>query len=97
MESITADMAEDFLLLQKNQRSANAANKDRKNLLAMFSKGVKTYGLRNNPFVATEKFPHDRSPQYGAHIYYSKSRKDIARWILDRAIKFYRVMREAKR
>jgi ERCC4-type nuclease len=34
--------------------------------------------------------------RYGVHIYYSKSRKDIARWILDRAIKFYRVMRETK-
>jgi ERCC4-type nuclease len=34
--------------------------------------------------------------RYGVHIYYSKSRKDIARWILDRAIKFYKVMREIK-
>jgi ERCC4-type nuclease len=33
--------------------------------------------------------------RYGVHIYYSKSRYDIARWILDRAIKFYRVMRES--
>jgi len=64
MDSIAADMAEDYLLEQKKQRSANAANKDRKNLLAMFSKGIKTYGLKNNPFIATENFPHDRSPQY---------------------------------
>ena len=34
--------------------------------------------------------------RYGVHIYYSKSRKDIARWVLDRAIKFYKVMRETK-
>ena len=64
VDSITSDMAEDYLLLQKKQRSANAANKDRKNLMAMFSKGIKTYGLKNNPFKATEKFPHDRKPQY---------------------------------
>ena len=35
--------------------------------------------------------------RYGVHIYYSKSRRDISRWILDRAIKFYRVKRETKR
>ena len=33
--------------------------------------------------------------RYGVHVYYSRSRKDIARWILDRAIKFYKVQREA--
>jgi ERCC4-type nuclease len=32
--------------------------------------------------------------RYGVHCYYSKSRTDIARWVLDRAIKFYRIMRE---
>ena len=32
--------------------------------------------------------------RYGVHIYYSRSRDDIARWILDRAIKFYRIQRE---
>ena len=30
---------------------------------------------------------------YGISVYYSKSRSDIRRWILDRAIKFYRLMR----
>jgi ERCC4-type nuclease len=34
--------------------------------------------------------------RYGVHCYYSKSRTDIARWVLDRAIKFYRIMREIK-
>ena len=33
--------------------------------------------------------------RYSIHIFYSRSRKDIARWILDRAIKFYKVQREA--
>jgi ERCC4-type nuclease len=33
--------------------------------------------------------------RYGVHCYYSKYRKHIQRWIVDRAIKFYRVMRES--
>ena len=32
--------------------------------------------------------------RYDVHVYYSKSRHDIRRWVLDRAIKFYKVMRE---
>ena len=34
--------------------------------------------------------------RYGVHCYYSKFRKDIERWVIDRAVKFYRVMRESK-
>jgi ERCC4-type nuclease len=32
--------------------------------------------------------------RYGIHVYYSRSRRDIRRWVLDRAIKFYRIQRE---
>jgi ERCC4-type nuclease len=32
--------------------------------------------------------------RYGVHVYYSKSRTDIARWVLDRAIKFFKLQRE---
>jgi len=32
--------------------------------------------------------------RYGVHLYYSRSRRDIERWILDRAVKFYRIARE---
>jgi ERCC4-type nuclease len=32
--------------------------------------------------------------RYGVHVYYSRSRQDITRWILDRAIKFYKIQRE---
>ena len=32
--------------------------------------------------------------RYGVHVYYSRSRRDIARWILDRAIKYYKLQRE---
>jgi ERCC4-type nuclease len=35
--------------------------------------------------------------RYGVHCYYSKYRKNIERWIIDRAVKFYRIMRECKR
>jgi len=30
----------------------------------------------------------------GVHVYYSRSREDIRRWVLDRAIKFFTIMRE---
>jgi ERCC4-type nuclease len=32
--------------------------------------------------------------RYGVHIYYSRNRDDIRRWIVDRAVKFYKVARE---
>lgn len=32
--------------------------------------------------------------RYGMHIYYTRSRKDLERWVLDRMIKFYNLMRE---
>ena len=32
--------------------------------------------------------------RYGVHVFYSRSRRDIARWILDRAIKFFRIQME---
>jgi DNA excision repair protein ERCC-4 len=34
--------------------------------------------------------------RHGIHVYYSRSRDDIARWILDRAIKFYKIQREVQ-
>jgi hypothetical protein len=32
--------------------------------------------------------------RYGIHCYYSRSRRNMERWVLDRAIKFYNVQRE---
>jgi ERCC4-type nuclease len=32
--------------------------------------------------------------RYGLHVYYSRSRKDIERWMLDRMIKYWSVKRE---
>lgn len=64
VDGITEEDIEGYLKAQKEARSANASNKDRKNLLAMWSKGVKTWGVFRNPFLNTEKFSHDRQPQY---------------------------------
>jgi integrase len=45
--------------------SGNAANKDRKNLVAMWSWGVRYLKLpKENPFQAMEKFSHDQRPRY---------------------------------
>jgi integrase len=60
---ITAEMAEIYLRDQKNNRSANASNKDRKNLKAMWNK-AKVYGIQYNPFDDTEKYAHDIEPPY---------------------------------
>lgn len=61
---ITEEEVEGYLRDQKEARSANASNKDRKNLLSMWNKGIKTWGVKGNPFAGTQKFPHDRKPQY---------------------------------
>jgi integrase len=63
-DEITPEMAEQYLNTQKAERSANAANRDRKNLLTMWKRGVEVYGIKSNPWKLTDKFPHDRSPQY---------------------------------
>ena len=64
VDEITVEMAEDYLLKQKQLRSANASNKERKNLHAMWQKGTKTWGVPRNIFIDIEKFPHDRQPQF---------------------------------
>jgi len=65
---ITPSLAEEYLDIQEEKRSANAANKDRKNLSAMWNKGMKTKGwvesLEYNPWGMVEKYSHDRTPQY---------------------------------
>ncbi len=35
--------------------------------------------------------------RYGIHIYYAKYKSDVARWVLDRLIKFYNIHRELPR
>lgn len=64
VSEITPEDAQRYLDTQATERSANAANKDRKNLLAMWNKGVKFFGIKENPFATTERRSHDREPQY---------------------------------
>lgn len=64
VSDIAACHVSDFLLQIKQKRSANAANKRRKNLLAMWRWGQRIMDLEHNPVEKTDKFPHDRSPQY---------------------------------
>lgn len=61
---ITSDDINRYLNVQAETRSRNAANKDRKNLMAMFEYAKKFCGLSRNPVVEIAKFPHDRSIQY---------------------------------
>lgn len=64
VSEITTEHAQLYLDAQAAKRSANAANKDRKNLMVMWNKGIKFFGIKDNPFSATEKRSHDRQPQY---------------------------------
>ena len=53
------------LQCQAEERSGNAANKDRKNLSAAWVWGVKCLGLpMDNPFARVERFSSVRSPRY---------------------------------
>jgi integrase len=63
VNDITPQMINEYLLEQSQLRSANASNKDRKNLLAMWNWGKKIMGLKNNPVAATDPLPHDVAPQ----------------------------------
>ena len=64
VESVTAEMVLQYLEIQRNQRSANAANKDRKNLLSMWNWAKRYLSIMANPICLCETFPHDVAPQY---------------------------------
>ena len=63
VNQITPHMIHEYLLEQSQLRSANASNKDRKNLLAQWNWGKRIMGLKNNPIAATDPLPHDVAPQ----------------------------------
>lgn len=63
VNKITPDDIQTYLDEQSKIRSANASNKDRKNLLAMWNYGVKILDLNSNPVNKTDKRPHDVSSQ----------------------------------
>lgn len=64
IDEITTEHVEKYLYLQRETRTAYATNKDRKELNALWNKGMKTYGVQYNPVEKTEKFPHHRTPPY---------------------------------
>jgi integrase len=64
VEDISSDMLLSYLQEQRTARSPNAANKDRKHILAMWNFGKKFVGIRDNPVSVIDKFSHDRSVQY---------------------------------
>ncbi|MFP5214004.1 MAG: tyrosine-type recombinase/integrase [Acidobacteriota bacterium] len=51
---------QDYLLVQTRERSNNCANRDRKNLHAMWEWGQKILDIPTNPIAKTEKFAHHR-------------------------------------
>ncbi|MGO9146928.1 MAG: tyrosine-type recombinase/integrase [Desulfomonilia bacterium] len=61
---ITPKMCLDYLTKQKQARSANAANVDRKNILAMWSYAISYFDAQECPAAKIPKFPHDRKPQF---------------------------------
>ena len=64
VDDITPDVVLDYLEGRAKSQSANAYNKDRKNLLAMWNWGQKYHGITNNPIAIIDKRPWDRQPQY---------------------------------
>jgi len=62
--NVTSEMVLAYLDNQAETRSSNASNKDRKNLMALWSWGVAFLELPSNPVLKTKKRPHDRKPQY---------------------------------
>jgi len=64
VDEITVDMVASYLERQAIERSNNASNADRKNILAMWSWGVKRLDLPSNPVAKIDKLPHDVQKQY---------------------------------
>jgi len=64
VEDITPEMIQTYLDSQAKSRSNNASNRDRKNLMAMWTFGRKILKLEDNPLIEIEKRSHERQPQY---------------------------------
>ena len=64
VSEITSDHVQSYLMEQATPRSNNSANRDRKNLMAMWSWGEKILDLPLNPIAKIPKFRHSRSAQY---------------------------------
>jgi integrase len=64
IDEILPSHIQGYLLDQANIRSNNCANRDRKNLLAMWNWGQKILDISSNPVAKMDRFPHDRKTQY---------------------------------
>jgi integrase len=64
LQDITPETIRQYLNVQAQTKSANCYNRDRKNLLAMWTWGMNILGLENNPVAKIKRLPHDRTPQY---------------------------------
>lgn len=62
--SITPEMVSDFINAQATSRSNNAANRDRKNMMAMWNWGDEILKISINPVRKIRKKPHNRRTQY---------------------------------
>ncbi len=60
---VTPLMILEFLNARTKSQSANAANKDRKNLRAFFSWVHEMYGIMYDPTAPIKKKPHDNQPR----------------------------------
>lgn len=63
IQEITPDDISTFLGIQARDRSNNAANKDRKNMSAMWEYGIEILGLEKNPISRIKKFRHEVGAQ----------------------------------
>lgn len=62
--TVTPRHISDFMLQRASEKSKNAANVARKNLLAFWSWMRKTHGMTSNPVAALDTLPHSRAAQY---------------------------------
>jgi site-specific recombinase XerD len=64
VKDVTVDMVALYLEERAKAVSGNAANKDRKNLLALWNWGIKRHDFQASPVSKVDRFKHDRATQY---------------------------------
>lgn len=64
VHDVTPEMVHEYLQKQAQTRSGYSANRDRKNLLAMWHWGQQILDLPRNPVAKMRPYPHERGPQY---------------------------------
>ncbi|GAB7021899.1 tyrosine-type recombinase/integrase [Salidesulfovibrio brasiliensis] len=76
---ISPTVALEHLSNLKQRKTGNAANKDRKNLVAAWHWGIKYHNMKRvNPFQLVDKFPEERHPRYVPPIVDFKAVVDLA-------------------